>query len=197
MKPDHPGAITDGDGSRDEPVSIIPAPEDLAAATGLRVRLERESDTPFLRALYRTSRDFEPGLAEWPDDARNRFLDQQFDAQRSGFRHAFPRAACWVLERGEGASPGIEAEAASPIGRLYLERRSGEIRIIDIALVPVARNRGLGSRILRWVTGEARRGGLAVRLHVGNFNPAIRLYGRLGFRPVTDTGTHHLLEWRA
>ena len=42
---------------------------------------------------------------------------------------------------------------------------------------------------------EARDQGLPVRLHVEKFNPALRLYERLGFRPLEDLGVHLLMGW--
>ena len=36
---------------------------------------------------------------------------------------------------------------------------------------------------------------LAVRIHVEHYNPALRLYERLGFTHVDDHGVHKLMEW--
>jgi hypothetical protein len=33
-------------------------------------------------------------------------------------------------------------------------------------------------------------------IHVEQFNPALRLYTRLGFRPIAEHGVYLLLEWR-
>jgi predicted GNAT family acetyltransferase len=38
--------------------------------------------------------------------------------------------------------------------------------------------------------------GKPVRMHVERFNPARRLYGRLGFREIADKGVYLLLEWQ-
>jgi ribosomal protein S18 acetylase RimI-like enzyme len=45
------------------------------------------------------------------------------------------------------------------------------------------------------VLAEAELAGKPVRIHVEQFNPAQRLYRRLGFRPVEDQGVYSLMEW--
>jgi hypothetical protein len=42
---------------------------------------------------------------------------------------------------------------------------------------------------------EARASAKPLRIHVERFNPALRLYERLGFRQVEDKGVYLFLEW--
>ena len=88
-------------------------------------------------------------------------------------------------------------EDAHPIGRLYVDRRPDEIRLIDIALLPSHRGRGIGSELTGGLLAEADRADLPLRLHVEADNPARRLYQRLGFREVADHGVYRLFEWRS
>ena len=37
---------------------------------------------------------------------------------------------------------------------------------------------------------------LPVTIHVEVYNPAMRLYERLGFRPIEDRGPYRLMEWK-
>ena len=37
---------------------------------------------------------------------------------------------------------------------------------------------------------------LPVRIHVEQYNPALGLYHRLGFREISDKGVYWLLEWK-
>ncbi len=70
--------------------------------------------------------------------------------------------------------------------------------IADIALAPAARNRGIGSALLRHFMGEAKAVDQPVRLSVFASNPAaLRLYLRLGFAAVESSEVNTLLEWRA
>ena len=47
------------------------------------------------------------------------------------------------------------------------------------------------------VCAEARAAGKKVSICVEKFNPAQRLYRRLGFREIADEGVHWIMEWRA
>ena len=69
------------------------------------------------------------------------------------------------------------------------------LRIMDVALLPEHRNRGVGTALLRNLQAEGAAAGKHVSIHVERFNPALRLYERLGFRPVADRGVYLLLEW--
>ncbi len=61
-----------------------------------------------------------------------------------------------------------------------------ELRINNIAILPSHRDRGLGSRLLRWLLDAGRRRGCRrATLEVRPSNvPALRLYRRHGFRAV-------------
>jgi ribosomal protein S18 acetylase RimI-like enzyme len=76
-------------------------------------------------------------------------------------------------------------------------RAPGEIRVVDLALLPPWRGRGIGGRLLRELLAEAAAAGLPVRVHVERTNPALRLYARLGFAPAAELGPYLRLEWRA
>jgi predicted GNAT family acetyltransferase len=45
------------------------------------------------------------------------------------------------------------------------------------------------------VLAEAVEVGKRVSIHVEHMNPAMRLYTRLGFRPVEERGVYVLMEW--
>ncbi len=81
------------------------------------------------------------------------------------------------------------------IGRLYVDRREDEIRLIDIALLPEHRGGGLGTAILKEILAEGASVRKLVRIHVEQFNPAMRLYERLGFSKIEEQGVYHLMEW--
>lgn len=87
----------------------------------------------------------------------------------------------------------IEVDGVSA-GRLYLDRRAGEIRIIDVALLPEYRAQGVGSSLLRSILDEAHSHEKRVSIHVEIHNPARRLYERLGFLPVAEHGLYLLME---
>jgi ribosomal protein S18 acetylase RimI-like enzyme len=149
-------------------------------------RAVRADDHAFLFELYASTRAEELELTGWTPEQRSTFLLMQFQAQSEHYKNHYTGSDFTV----------IEAEGA-PIGRLYLARWPREIRIVDVALIPAYRNRGIGTRLIREVFAEAGAAGKAVTIHVEKFNPALRLYQRLGFRTKEDKGVYLLLAWES
>lgn len=154
----------------------LPAPVQFRPAVG--------ADEQFLCKLYASTRADEMQLVDWSPEQKDAFLKMQFQAQHQYYHEQFPNAEFLVVEQDRVA-----------IGRIYLDRRSDDLRLIDIALLPEARNQGLGSALLKDLLDESRESGLPVRIHVEGFNPAIRLYVRLGFNAIEDRGVYQLMEW--
>jgi len=152
----------------------------------IRLRPRRDDDRPFMAMLYASTRQQEMAMTDWTDDQKRTFLQWQFDAQTSHYDEQYEGADFLIIEQ-DGA----------PIGRLYIDRREDEIEIVDIALVPECRGSGLGSRLLHDVMREAEQGGKRVKIYVENFNPARRLYDRLGFQHVDTNGVYHIMKWPA
>ena len=145
-----------------------------------------DDDAPFLLRLYASTRADEMAQVPWTDEQKDEFLQFQFHAQHVYYQEHFADARFDVVLR-EG----------EPIGRLYLDVRDDEHRLIDIALLPEARGKGLGSQMMRDILAAAEAdGGKLVRIHVEENNPAMRLYLRLGFEKIEEQGVYHLMEWR-
>jgi ribosomal protein S18 acetylase RimI-like enzyme len=82
-----------------------------------------------------------------------------------------------------------------PAGRLLVLRLADEIRLADISILPEYRNAGIGRKLIEDLLVEAAVAGKPVRLHVEKSNRARRLYERLGFVEIGDTGSHFFMEW--
>jgi GNAT superfamily N-acetyltransferase len=155
-----------------------------AAAVGLTFRSISDADLPFLAALYASTREEELSVVPWSDAAKAAFLDQQFRAQHAHYQEHYPGAEWLVI-----------LHAGTAIGRLYRVRWVREHRLVDIALMPAQRGRGLGTAVLFDAMDEARAAGKPLTIHVEKFNPAQRLYRRLGFATAGDKGVYDLLRW--
>ncbi len=150
----------------------------------LTLRRVAPEDREFLIALYASTRREELDLAGWNAETEDHFVRQQFTAQDSHYREHYP-----------GASLDLVLAEGRPVGRLYVHRRPAEIRLMDIAFLPEARGRGFGTSLLRRLMDEAECEKKRLTIHVEIFNPARRLYDRLGFLPVEDRGVYQLLQW--
>lgn len=160
----------------------MPAADLLADIT---LRPITDADRDFLYQVYAGTRQDEMALSGWTPEQIDEFLRMQFHAQHTFYQEKFRSAAFDVIER-----------KGKPVGRLYLDRRPDELRIIDIALLPTQRQKGLGGALMRRILDEASTLGKPVRIHVERNNPAMRLYDRLGFQRIEDQGVYWLMEWR-
>lgn len=149
------------------------------------LRAVGDGDRGALLAMYSATRREELQQAPWSDAERRDFLAGQFAAQDAHYREHYAGASFQVIE--------VEGRIA---GRLYVDRRVDEMRIVDIIVTEAHRGTGLGTHILENLLAEARASGLPVRIHVEKSNPALRLYRRLGFAELEDVGVYWLMEWR-
>jgi ribosomal protein S18 acetylase RimI-like enzyme len=114
------------------------------------------------------------------------------------------RSCAWSSRRRTPGTAGRCRERAfdvvlvegEPAGRLYVDRRDDEIRIVDIALLPEHRGHGIGTSLLGELLSEADAARKRVTIHVERLNPARRLYERLGFSVAEDKGIYLFLERR-
>ncbi len=147
------------------------------------LRPATDADLPFLLRLYASTREEELAGVDWPPEQKEAFVRQQFAAQ-----HA------WYQEQYAGSAFDVVVVDGEPAGRLYVARWEREVRIVDISLLPAYRGRGIGSVLLAALFTEAEAAGKPVSVHVERFNPALRLYTRLGFACREDKGVYLLLE---
>jgi ribosomal protein S18 acetylase RimI-like enzyme len=105
---------------------------------------------------------------------------------RSGYASQFPRGEFSVILLGE-----------QRIGRMVVDRGEAELRLVDIALLPEFRGRGIGGFYLKTLASEAALSQKPLRLHVFKGSRPWRLYERLGFVKIEEDGPYEHLEWRA
>jgi ribosomal protein S18 acetylase RimI-like enzyme len=149
------------------------------------LRAAQPDDLDFLYEVYASTRAEEMAIVPWTAEQKEAFLRMQFHAQHTYYHEQFPQTAYQIIL--------LDGQR---VGRLYIDRRPDEIRIIDIALLPAYRNQGIGTHYLKQTFDQARQANLAVRIHVEQFNPALNLYTRLGFQRVTENGIYYLMEWK-
>jgi ribosomal protein S18 acetylase RimI-like enzyme len=149
----------------------------------VRLRPVEAADRAFLVELYASTREEELAQVEWAEGAREGFVEQQFAAQDAHYRGNYPGATLDVIE--------VDGARA---GRLYVHPGPSDIRIMDIALAPEFRGRGIGTALLRVLMDEADASGRKLSIHVEMNNPARSLYDRLGFEPAGEHGVYVLME---
>jgi len=156
------------------------------APGGVALRPALPADEPFLRQVYASTREEELAAAGWDVATGAQFVEMQFRAMRQGYAQSFPDAAWTIIS--------LAGEAA---GYLVITRTREEIRIVDLALLPAHRSRGLGGALVRGLQAEAAAAGQPLRLRILKGGRSAHLCQRLGFRCFEESGFHHHWEWRA
>jgi ribosomal protein S18 acetylase RimI-like enzyme len=128
------------------------------------------NDTDFLFHVYANTRKDEMSSWGWSAAQQSSFLRMQFDARQRGYAATYPSAENSIISIGD-----------LPAGSLIIFRGPSEIRLMDVALLPQFRGRGLGGEVIRMLISEAANARSALRLSVLRSNRARQLYERLGF----------------
>ncbi len=141
------------------------------------------TDQADLFAIFSSTRAEEFACLYWQQDRIVDLLSDQFRLQDIYYRRHYPNAQFDVVLCGEKV-----------IGRLYHNWAEEELRIIDIALLPNWRGKGIGTRLMHGLVSIASQRDMAVSLYVELDNPVIVLYARLGFRVVGEEGVYRLMQ---
>jgi len=157
---------------------------DQTSAAQTTFRPVGPDDDTFLLELYATTRADEMTMVPWTDEQREAFVRMQFAGQQQHYQETYPSATHEIILSNN-----------QPVGRLYVARLDEEIRIVDITVMPVERNRGVGTFSIKGLMDEAENARKVVRIYVENYNPSLNLFERLNFKAVQQQGFHILLEW--
>jgi RimJ/RimL family protein N-acetyltransferase len=150
------------------------------------LRPEQAQDAAFLANLFRSAAGRDLALMPVDDAMKDQLLRLQFASQTATYRAQFPAARFDIIEQG-----------GEPIGRIVIDPGTEAGCIVDIALAPDRRARGLGAAILAAVLERFARFGQRVRCQVLEGNePSLRMCHRVGFRQTGHVPPFVHLEWR-
>jgi ribosomal protein S18 acetylase RimI-like enzyme len=145
----------------------------------ISLRVADVADEAFLLTLYASTRADEVARVNWTAQQKGAFVQMQFNAQRQYYLSQYPRAEYFIIEQNR-----------RPIGRMIVDRSKHAILLMNIALLPEHRNKGLGTSLMEQLLEEADRAIRPVQIHVEALNPAKRLYRRLGFVETGEVGIY-------
>jgi ribosomal protein S18 acetylase RimI-like enzyme len=142
------------------------------------IRTAGPQDVPFLRDMLHHAYYWRENHPEMEDLPVARYVSgwgRPGDASVIALEHHFPVGAAWY-----------RLFKASDPGYGFIDEETPEL---SIAVVPSRRGHGLGAELLGALLERAREEGFqALSLSVEPDNPALKLYEKLGFRKVGESG---------
>lgn len=153
------------------------------APSDVRLRPATSDDSEFLRRLFFIIRAPEFEQAGLVGPQLDILLNQQYLAMRTHYDRVYPDASYVIFEI-DGEQVGYQATI--DVDTLHL---------IDISIMPEYRNQGLGTSRMLALQEHARRTGKPMTLTVEKFNPALRLYERLGFVVYDNSAVYQRMRW--
>ena len=150
----------------------------------VRLRSAQGSDRAFLMEVYGSTRANEMAIVPWTNEQKAAFVLHQFEAQDAHYRNQY-----------DGAQFQIVEFQGRPVGRLYVHELPDRIHILDIALLPAARNLGIGKFLLEQIQSQGREQNKSVTIYVESYNPAKKLYERIGFKRKESPGNREIYEF--
>ena len=144
---------------------------------------DNNHDLEFLYIVYASTRLEELAPTGWSPSKIEEFLRMQFTLQHEQYRTNYSNASFEIIS--------VEK---TEVGRLYVDRRNNDIRIMDIALLPDFRKKGIGGKIFNDLIKEADSACLPLSLHVEMNNPILPYYTKLGFINKGEVGVYYFME---
>jgi ribosomal protein S18 acetylase RimI-like enzyme len=150
------------------------------------LRPAEPADETFLETVYAETRRGELAVLNWSRQQENDFFKMQYRLQNHTYKMQFPDADYLIVELNK-----------VPIGSLIVER-GGEIRLVNIALLPEFRSQGIGTFLLKQLQAEARAANKLLTLHVLKTNDrAVSLYKRSGFAIIDNDEMYLAMRWQS
>jgi len=151
-------------------------PVTTAAARDVVLRPVSAADETDLRAVHAQTH-CEQLIASVPDAVMVASLARmQYDAQQTQYRAAYPDSVDQLIT--------VSGEVA---GRCWTDLSRSALRILDIAVLPAFRRRGVATAVVTLQLRRAAATGVPVALSVWSGNDtARRLYAGLGFASTAD-----------
>jgi len=143
-----------------------------------------EADDAFVYDVFSTT--WESEVAALPNQNLARHvLRIQHTAQERRFDTRYPGHRRFVVTHDQ-----------ERVGRFYLFASGSSLHIVDLTLLPQFRRRGIGTRLVSDLMGEASSDGHRVSMRVSRDDrSAIGLYASLGFHLQSSDDLDHYFEW--
>ncbi len=148
-------------------------------------RRKTDDDEAFCFDLFVATRRGAFGAVPLSDEALRRLLGLQYEAHSRSLG---------AVSSGATRDFIIE-QSGRPVGRLVYRDEADCTHLAEIALLPDAQGRGIGSAVIDRLKACAAGSGKPLRLYCDRYSPAAGFYLKAGFSAVGETTTDFLMEW--
>ncbi|MES3023954.1 MAG: GNAT family N-acetyltransferase [Pseudomonadota bacterium] len=156
------------------------------ALAAFKARAADPGDDDFLAALYASTRPELDSRTAAPALVRS-IMGMQQRLQGADYRRRFPDAHTLLLEH-----------AGAAVARVVAELGAVQLTLVDIAVLPAMRGKGLGTSILQALQACAAAHKVPMCLSVHLRNPSAHgLYLALGFRQTGAGDSSRQMRWDA
>lgn len=143
----------------------------------VHLRPETPDDDTFVRGLLAELKAAEFAPLALPAEALAQLVESQVAIYRHGHAIQFPDARHQV----------ITTQDYGRAGYLAMVHHGDALHLTQFLVASALRGRGIGTATLATLLGTARSDGLRLRLSVNPWNPARRLYERMGLSVVGES----------
>ena len=113
-------------------------------------------------------------------------VQMQWRGRTLTYANQYPGAEDWT----------ISLEDGTPVGRYLLQKTSQSVRMVDFAILPEWRGRGIGTQVLQRLIQNTATNGSIFSLRVEKNNRALYLYKRLGLNIISSDEISFEMEWK-
>lgn len=151
----------------------------------IKLKSIAQNDIPFLYQVYRSTRLEELAPANFSEVELESFLKMQFNLQHTQYMQSYSNPSFDII-----------VVEDTPVGRLYVNRDTNDIRIIDVALLTEHRRKGIARKLFEDLIAESETKKVSLSLHVEHENPIMHFYKELGFKCGQDKGIYLFMKRR-
>lgn len=150
----------------------------------ITLRPVTDGDLEFLLEVYAAGREIELAAVPWDEMMKRGFVEHQYRAQDAYYKEEY-----------SGSTHEIVLYAGELAGRIYLHRTGPEIAILDMAVLPRFRKKGIATTLVKRLQDEGAANHQSIRVFLEVFNPAGALVTGLGFEQTSDDGISRRYDW--
>lgn len=151
----------------------------------IKLQSATADDSEFLYTVYAATRADEVAMFGWDATQAQAFLRSQFDIRERSYAMQFPDAARSVIV--------FEGKNA---GNMIVDRNDTGLTLVDIAVLPEFRKKGIASHLLRELQAQAVEENKSIVLHVEKINAtAFELYREHEFAATAETDLFYEMTW--